>query len=76
MADRSFLDWPFLDDSHRALAERLEEWCRTTLEPLGHGEEDVDGQCLHLLRLLGEGGWLRYAVPAAYGGVFEQLDVR
>ena len=23
MADRSFLDWPFFDDRHRALAEEL-----------------------------------------------------
>jgi len=76
MADHSFLEWPFLDESHRALAERLEDWCQTTLAPLGHSETDVDAQCLHLLRLLGEGGWLRYAVPAAHGGIFEQLDVR
>ncbi len=76
MADRSFLDWPFLDDSHRALAERLEDWCVQTLVPLGHSEDDIDGQCLELLRLLGDGGWLRYAVPAAFGGVFETLDVR
>jgi acyl-CoA dehydrogenase len=76
MADRSFLDWPFLDDSHRALAERLEDWCQHSLAPLGHSETDVDAQCLTLLRLLGEGGWLRYAVPAAFGGVFETLDVR
>ena len=27
-------------------------------------------------RKLGAGGWLRYCVPAAYGGVHEQLDVR
>ncbi|HKP77102.1 MAG TPA: acyl-CoA dehydrogenase family protein, partial [Longimicrobiaceae bacterium] len=28
------------------------------------------------VRMLAEGGWLRYAVPAAYGGVHERLDVR
>jgi acyl-CoA dehydrogenase len=28
------------------------------------------------VRKLGEGGWLRYCVPAAYGGVHEALDVR
>ena len=26
--------------------------------------------------MLGEAGWLRYCVPAAYGGVFEELDSR
>ncbi|MET0245310.1 MAG: hypothetical protein ABW182_01055, partial [Sphingomonas sp.] len=27
MADRSFLDWPFLDDGHRTLAAALEGVC-------------------------------------------------
>lgn len=76
MADKSFLDWPFLDDSHRDLARRLDAWCAQTLGLLPHSEDDIDGQCRHLLQLLGEGGWLRYAVPAAHGGMFEALDVR
>jgi len=75
MADRSFLDWPFLDDSHRRLAAELEDWCAANLSH-AHSEDDVDGQCRDLVRRLGDGGWLRYAVPAAYGGVHETLDVR
>lgn len=75
--DRSFLDWPFLDDVHRALADRLEDWAVHTLPGLCEGEhDDVDALCRALVRKLGEGGWLRYAVPAAYGGVTEKLDVR
>jgi acyl-CoA dehydrogenase len=27
MPDRSFLDWPFLDAPHRALAGALDDWC-------------------------------------------------
>jgi acyl-CoA dehydrogenase len=74
MPDRSFLDWPFLDDSHRRLADGLEDWCRAEL---GHEDEaDVDSACRALVRKLGEGGWLRYCVPAAFGGVHESLDVR
>ena len=76
MPDRSFLDWPFLEEHHRALARDLEIWCEAELAPLAHDEDDIDGQCRHLLGLLGEGGWLRYAVPASYGGVHEALDVR
>lgn len=76
MADRSFLDWPFLDDSHRDLAVRLDDWCARVLAPLPHSDADIDGQCRQLLALLGEGGWLRYAVAASHGGVFETLDVR
>ena len=76
MGDRSFLDWPFLDDNHRELALRLDDWCARVLGPLPHSEDDIDGQCRELVRLLGTGGWLRYAVPASHGGMFESLDVR
>lgn len=76
MADHSFLDWPFFDDSHRRLADDLENWCRRELSGLKHDEADVDAECRHLLGLLGKGGWLRYAVPAEYGGVHQNLDVR
>jgi acyl-CoA dehydrogenase len=74
MADRSFLDWPFFDDSHRRLADALEAWCEAEI-PVSHGE-DVDAECQALVRKLGDGGWLRYCVPAAYGGVHARLDVR
>ena len=74
MADRSFLDWPFLDDGHRTLAADLEAWC---LANLHHAHApDVDDECRTLVRALGDGGWLRYCVPATYGGVHETLDVR
>lgn len=74
MADRTFLEWPFLDDSHRRLAEELEGWCAAELAG-GHGE-DVDAECRALVRKLGAGGWLRYCVPAAHGGMHAALDVR
>lgn len=74
MSDRSFLDWPFLDDSHRALADRLERWCAAELPP--HDDSDVDSACRDLVARLGAGGWLRYCVPAAHGGIHERLDVR
>jgi acyl-CoA dehydrogenase len=71
---KDFLDWPFFDDSHRELAERLERWCGAELtdeEP-----DDVDEACRALVRKLGDGGWLRYCVPAAHGGIHDDLDVR
>jgi acyl-CoA dehydrogenase len=76
LSDRSFLDWPFLDDGHRRLAEDLENWCAEELSDLKHDEADVDAECRHLLERLGKGGWLRHAVPAEHGGVHESLDVR
>jgi len=75
MPDRSFLEWPFFDDGHRRLADDLERWCAAELgDELDEG--DVDAACRALVRKLGQGGWLRYAVPAAWGGVHDALDVR
>jgi acyl-CoA dehydrogenase len=74
MSDRSFLDWPFFDESHRELAGRLEDWCRANLA--GDHDDDVDAACRALVRKLGDGGWLRFCVPAAYGGAHAAIDVR
>lgn len=75
MADTSFLDWPFLDDHHRTLARDLEAWCIAEQLADRHSDEDIDGQCRALVRLLGAGGWLRYCVPAPWG-LLDTLDVR
>ncbi len=69
MADRSFLDWPFFEPRHRALAGALEAWCAANL-PVAHG--DVDAACRGLVTLLGQGGWLQHS-GAAEG---DALDVR
>ena len=74
MSDRSFLEWPFFDDSHRRLAEELEAWCQAELADEEPG--DIDAACRDLVKRLGNAGWLRYCVPAAYGGVHETFDVR
>ena len=76
MADTSFLEWPFLDDHHRTLARELDAWAAEHIAPLAHDHGDVDATCGVLVRRLGEGGWLRYCVPASHGGMFEGLDVR
>jgi acyl-CoA dehydrogenase len=69
------LDWPFFEERHRELAHALEQWATDNLANVGHGR-DVDAVCRDLVRRLGAAGWLRYAVPAAYGGVSERLDSR
>ena len=69
MADRTFMSWPFLDDRHRDLADRLEEWCNANL-PVDH--TDVDAACRDLVRRLGGDGWLAHT--AADAG--DRLDVR
>lgn len=76
MSDRSFLAWPFFDDAHRALAEGLEAWACEAVAGRAHARHEVDDACRTLVRALGRAGWLRYAVPAAYGGALPRLDVR
>jgi acyl-CoA dehydrogenase len=76
MPDRSFLEWPFFGDDHRQLAKELEVWAEREIAPLVEDETDADGVARECVRRLGAGGWLRYAVPAAYGGVHPNLDVR
>jgi acyl-CoA dehydrogenase len=76
MPDRAFLNWPFFDDAHRQMAEELDDWVDREIAPLEPEEVDVDAACRHLVTKLGEGGWLRYCVPAAYGGIRDRLDIR
>jgi len=76
LSDRSFLDWPFLEDRHRDLATSLEAFAAQRIAPFSSQHGEVDMACKAILATLADGGWLRYAVPAAYGGVNEQLDVR
>ncbi|MBV9811694.1 MAG: acyl-CoA dehydrogenase family protein, partial [Acetobacteraceae bacterium] len=74
MPDRSFLGWPFFDDSHRDFARRLEAWCERELgDPASVSHHDVDAACRTLVGKLGAGGWLAHAVPE--GGA-EAIDVR
>lgn len=62
MADRSFLEWPFFDDRHRALAARLEA-VAGELAALEHdGSGDMDAICRAVVARLGAEGLLDYAV--------------
>src|SRR5437879_4237040 len=79
MADRAFLNLPFFDDSHRKLSSDLEAWCdgERDLFSHAHGKDtNLDTTCREMVKKLGDTGWLRYAVPKAYGGAIENLDVR
>ncbi len=67
--------WPFFDDEHRALATALRDWAAREVSQR-HDEPDTDATCRTLVKQLGDAGWLRYTVPAAFGGMHERLDVR
>jgi len=68
------LDWPWFTDDHRRYAAKLARWAEQTLAGLPH--DDVDQACRTRVRLLGEAGFLKPAVPKEYGGLHETLDVR
>jgi acyl-CoA dehydrogenase len=74
------LDWPFLEPRHKALAIELDQWAARHLHD-AHPEHEsvvaIDDACRKLVRLLGQGGWLKYAVGGvANGGTAETIDTR
>jgi acyl-CoA dehydrogenase len=76
MPDRTFLDWPFFEPAHREMATRFAAWADEVVAPLADDEGDPDLTVSEFVRWLGRDGWLKYVVPAAYGGAHEALDVR
>ena len=80
MPDRSFLEWPFFDDAHRAWIADVDRWTADALPALianADGDSDaVYRAVFSLVRALGAAGLLRPCVPVAYGGVRERVDVR
>ena len=66
------LNLPFFNDAHRALGSRLVDWA--TAQQVN--ESDDRAACREWVKLLGVGGWLRYCVPAEFGGALPKLDSR
>lgn len=75
----SHLDWPFLEPRHKRLAKELEVWAGQMLsqDAHPHSVNEVDEACRKLVRQLGEGGWLKYAIGGkAYGASADAIDTR
>ena len=75
MPDLSHLAWPFFGDPQRQFARGLAAWAEREV-PARIDHADVDSCCRNLVRSLGDAGWLKAVVPAAYGGLSEKIDVR
>ncbi len=71
--DRSILELPFYGPEHRQLSDAIHAWAGH-LPAIDH--HDTDNACRALVRQLGEAGFLRYCVPAAFGGALPELDSR
>ena len=75
MRTLSHFDWPFFDESHRRFAMDLALWADREVD--SHIDRtDIDRTCRTLVRALGDAGWLKAVVPAAHGGLSQQLEVR
>lgn len=61
MADKTFLDWPFFEPRHRALAAELDRWAHANLAAIDHA--DVDAACRQIVAMLGRDGWLAHSAP-------------
>jgi acyl-CoA dehydrogenase len=71
-ATPAHLRWPFFDDAHRDLAAAAMRWSHA--QHIAHA--DTDAACRAWVRALGDAGFLRYAVPKAWGGELDALDSR
>ena len=74
VADVTYLQWPFFAAAHRRLQSDLRAWRDEQLRL--QDESDPSVACQDYVGQLGRAGWLRYAVPQAYGGALASLDVR
>jgi len=72
--DRSILDLPLFGPEHRLLSDALVEWAPGALAGVDH--HDTDNACRALVAALGAAGFLRYCVPARFGGALDALDSR
>ncbi|MEM7587307.1 MAG: acyl-CoA dehydrogenase family protein, partial [Acidobacteriota bacterium] len=68
----------FLEPRHHALAEQVERFAKREIEglPAQHEDAGARAQARQILELLGSGGWIRHAVPEAFGGVATAPDLR
>ena len=75
MGDRTFLEWPFFDDTHRTLASEVAAWTAAEIKASDESNDPFKAS-QKIVRALGKGGWLRYTVPGEYGDGGKRLDVR
>lgn len=74
MAEQTYLHWPFFTDAHRRLQRDMQVWRDMSLRL--QDEADPSAAARHYVEQLGAACWLKFGVPAAYGGALPSLDVR
>jgi acyl-CoA dehydrogenase len=74
MGVQDFIDWPFFEETHRAVRDKARAFAATMDRDIDH--DDADGSCRKLVKALGKSGLLRHCVPEEFGGIGERHDVR
>lgn len=73
MPDTSYLKWPFFEDRHREFAQTLDAWAKQNIGMDVHEPDDLETECIRLVRLFGGAKLIEIVVPQAGP---EALDVR
>lgn len=79
MADRSFLDWPFLEHKHRVLHDRIDAWATANARLLHSDDESSAGAAATVRRIvaaMGSDGFLVTATGGDASSPFGKLDAR
>jgi acyl-CoA dehydrogenase len=66
----------FLDQDHAHLRARIREWVERNLIPASDENSSLDERAVQLARDLGAAGFLKYTVPAQFGGVRQAVQAR
>ncbi|MDE2362937.1 MAG: acyl-CoA dehydrogenase family protein [Hyphomicrobiales bacterium] len=79
MPDRSFLSWPFLEECHAALQDRVEAWAKAHAHAM-HGEDETSAAAAAIVRRLvsemGRDGFLSTATGGDANAPYGKLDAR
>lgn len=67
---------PFFDQDHLVLRAQVRDWAERQLFAATGYEHDVEARARAYLHELAQAGFLRYAIPAAYGGMRERVQAR
>jgi acyl-CoA dehydrogenase len=74
VSDKTYLDWPFFDDTHRRLAAAIDDWAKQHTAALPR--DDIDATCKGLVRRLGKDGWLQHSTADPGGDPAKPVSVR
>jgi acyl-CoA dehydrogenase len=67
---------PFCDQDQLSLRARARQWVVDNLTAVRERQSSLEQQAIELTRALGAGGFLKYAVPAEFGGIHEKVQAR